>query len=161
MVITIKCNICLLFCLPLPNVVIVSLEQTQKKSGLCVSLSHGEVRRNQHACPGISWGLVNIHSGGFSSSLRQSHNGPTERNLTHTLTSTQIYTVLVKSLDTFSHVIYPIYIYIYMLKGQFTPKSFKLNILLPVVSFIHLNCFGKSCRVLETSAIEMSAFSQR
>lgn len=38
------------------------------------------------------------------------------------------------------------------LKEQFTPKS-KILVLL-----IHLDCFSVSCRILETTAVEMSAF---
>lgn len=44
------------------------------------------------------------------------------------------------------------------LKGQFTIKSKIYIFLLPVVLVIYLDCYGVTCKVLDISSVEMSAF---
>lgn len=45
-----------------------------------------------------------------------------------------------------------------MLKGQITPKSIMHIFFLRAVLFIHLDCSGVSCLVLEISVVGMSSF---
>lgn len=45
-------------------------------------------------------------------------------------------------------------------KGTGHPSDLKIHYFPPGVLFIYINCFDTSCRVLEISTVEMSAFSQ-